>query len=247
MNATEAIKVAFDEAMVLFNQSPAIEFLKAGKLTIAHYKSVLREIYHYTKEDPQLQGLAAVYFRGSDRHSVKLFLRHAIAEVGHDLMALEDLKVLGEPIENVHRENPLPATIALTSFPFYWVTYQNSIGYLGYLYFLEHMPTQHGALYAKTLSAAGVPEGAMGFLKEHMQVDVGHNKLMVQYVEQLIHNRRDVDSVIYSMRVTGELYANMLWSAIQRADSNVSFGTAWGEVQRSQVSAVRVVPAMEMA
>ncbi len=232
LSPTDSIHAAFTDVMKVFNASPAIRFLQSGEFRLDHYKSVLREIYHYTKEDPQLQALAAVYFRGSDRHSVKLFLRHAIAEVGHDLMALEDLKVMGESPDQVFTQNPLPATTALTAFPFYWVNFQNPIGYLGYLFFLEHMPTQHGAIYATALMQAGVPEAAMGFLQEHMHVDVGHNKLMQQYLDRLVHDQRDADAVIYSMRVTAELYANMLWSAIQRVGQPVDFGTAWTEMAR---------------
>ncbi len=228
----ESIHAAFAEVMKVFNASPAIRFLQSGEFRLDHYKSVLREIYHYTKEDPQVQSLAAVHFRGSDRQSVKLFLRHAISEVGHDLLALDDFAALGGDREQVITENPLPATKALTAFPFYWVTYQNPVGYLGGLYFLEHMPTQHGALYVKALGEAGVPEAAMSFLSEHVQVDVAHNRLMTQYLSDLVHNQQDVDAVIYVMCVTGELYANMLWSAVQRVEQLVATGTDWEEMAR---------------
>lgn len=247
MTPVESIHAAFVEVMKVFTQSPAIRFLQTADFRAEHYRSALREIYHYTKEDPQLQALAAVYFRGSDRYSVKLFLRHAISEVGHDLMALEDLKALGEDPSNVSSENPLPATIALTSFPFYWVNYQNAVGYLGYLYFLEHMPTQHGAIYAAALAGIRVPEAATSFLREHMHADVGHNRLMTQYLERLIHGQKDADSVIYVMRVTAELYANMLWGAVQRIESPVQFGTAWPEIARLRAAvpadAVELEPA----
>jgi pyrroloquinoline quinone (PQQ) biosynthesis protein C len=232
MSQVESIHAAFAEVMRGFNASPAIQFLKDGQFTIAHYKSYLRETYHYTKEDPQLQALASVYFRGSDRHMVKLFLRHAISEVGHDLAALKDLEALGEKPQEVFSENPLPATIALTSYPFFEINYRNPIAYLGYLFFLEHMPTQHGAIYAKALMGAGVPEAAMGFLKEHMHVDVGHNKLMEKYLAHLVHNQKDADAMIYSMHVTAQLFANMLWAAVERAEKPPSYGVCWEEVDR---------------
>ena len=236
MSPIQSVRAAFDDVMAVFNTSPAIHFLQSGNFTVAHYKSVLREIYHYTKEDPQLQALAAVYFRGSDRHMVKLFLRHAISEVGHDLAALGDLEALGESPQGVYIENPLPATTALTAFPFYWIHYQNPIGYLGYLYFLEHMPTQHGAIYANALMGAGVPDAAMGFLKEHMHADVGHNKLMDKYLEQLLHDQKDADAVIYVMQVTAELYANMLSACVRRAETPMHYGQSWDELSRTRVN-----------
>ena len=236
MNHTESMHAAFTEVMKAFNSSFAIKFLESGKFSITHYKSVLREIYHYTKENPQLQTLAAVRFRGSDRHLVKMFLRHAVSEVGHDLAALADLEALGERSQQVNIENPLPATIALTAYPFYEIGYRNPIAYLGYLFFLEHMPTEHGATYARALQGAGVPDTAMGFLKEHMHADVGHNKLMKQYLDQLLHDQRDADAAIYAMQVTSQLYANMLRACIERADVPVNYGTCWVEVARLKVA-----------
>lgn len=61
------------------------------------YASIMHETYHYTKEDPQLQALASVYFRGDDRKFVLQFLKHAASEVGHDEMALHDAVQLGYP------------------------------------------------------------------------------------------------------------------------------------------------------
>ncbi|MGQ0696961.1 MAG: iron-containing redox enzyme family protein [Panacagrimonas sp.] len=226
------VRAAFDTAMDRFNNSHAIRFLHSGEFSVAHYKSVLREFYHYTKEDPQMQALAAVYFRGSDRQMVKPFLRHAISEVGHDQYALDDLAALGGDIVEIPGQNPLPATIALTAFPFYQIQYQNPIGYLGYLYFLEHMPTLHGATYARALAVAGVPETAMGFLKEHMTVDMGHTRLMDQYLEVLVHDEADLAAVVYAIQVTAQLYAEMLWSAIGDADKTAAFGESWPELKR---------------
>jgi pyrroloquinoline quinone (PQQ) biosynthesis protein C len=232
MDFSAAIAASFRDAMASFDSSPAIMFLKSDKFQVRHYASVLREIYHYTKEDPQLQALAAVYLRGSDRRLVKLFLKHATSEVGHDFLALQDLKALGHEPADVQVENPLPATNALTAYPFYVISYRNPIGYLGYLYFLEHMPTEHGATYAAALRRANVPQQALGFLSEHMQVDVAHNKLMLQYVRQLVHSREDCDAVCYALTVTAELYSNMLWAAIQRTDNPRSYGISWVEKLR---------------
>lgn len=77
MNAEQVLGREFEKTIRRFNAGPAISLLKEGRATIGHYKSVLREIYHYAKEDPQLQALATVYFRGEDRATVKMFLKHA--------------------------------------------------------------------------------------------------------------------------------------------------------------------------
>jgi pyrroloquinoline quinone (PQQ) biosynthesis protein C len=147
-----------------------------------------------------------------------MFLKLAISEIGHDRMALADLAALGEDVSEVPLTNPLPTTIALTAFPFYQVQYANPIGYLGYLYFLEHMPTAAGRSYAEGLLRAGVPESALSFLHEHTTVDVAHNKLMDEYIQRLVRTEADLDAVCYAIEVTGELYALMLQGAIEDAE-----------------------------
>lgn len=207
-----------------FHHSRAITMLGNGTFGLNHYKSVLREIYHYAKEDPQIQTLAAVHFRGRDRGTVKMFMKHALSEIGHDLMALDDLKALGDDAAAVAISCPLPSTIAFTAFPFYQINYMNPIGYLGYLYFLEFMPTSTGGNIKQALDRAGVPRNAMTFLDEHMTADVAHNKLMEEYLRRLVRTESDLRSVVYAMQVTGSLYADMLWGAIQSADSFVDYG-----------------------
>ena len=232
MNVKIEIKDAFATAMAAFAVSPAMLALTEGRVTLAQYKSVLREIYHYAKEDPQIQALATVYFRGEDRDTVKMFLKHAVSEIGHDRMALADLAALGEDVSRIPLSNPLPATMALTSFPFYQIQYANPVGYLGYLYFLEHMPTAAGAAYANALAAAGVPTTAMTFLHEHTIVDVAHNKLMEEYVSRLVRTVADVAAVTYALTVTAELYASMLAGAIERADASLDTAVRYEEAQR---------------
>jgi hypothetical protein len=208
----------FRAALEQFAASQVMQMLANGSIRLQHYKAVLREIYHYAKEDPQIQALAGVYFRGADRATVKMFFKHATSEIGHDLMALEDLKVLGEDVTRIPTSLPLPTTIALTAFPFYQIHYHNPIGYLGYLYFLEYMPTQAGAGYMAALKAAGVPDTAMTFLHEHLTVDLAHNNLMQEYLRRLVRTEGDLSAVGYGIRVTGYLYGEMLAGAIRSVD-----------------------------
>lgn len=234
-----SLKREFEVVMARFAASPALMTVAEGRITVGHYKAILREIYHYAKEDPQVQALASVYFRGKDRDTVRMFLKHAISEIGHDRMALLDMESLGEDVSAIPLTNPLPNTVALIAFPFYQIQYANPIGYLGYLYFLEHMPTAAGPLYASALVAAGIPSTALGFLNEHMTVDLAHNKLMAEYVRRLVRTESDLGAVIYAMHVTGELYAAMLWGAIQDGDAPRPVSWRSEEYLRSQDQATK--------
>src|SRR4051812_206274 len=132
--STTVIEQAFNAALHSFTRSRPIEMLLSGNLSVGHYASMLRQIYFQARDNPQLQALAAVRFRGTDRNSVKMFLKHATSEIGHDQLALDDIAALGEDVSRVTDEFALPETTALTAFAFYTVEHRNPIGYLGYLY-----------------------------------------------------------------------------------------------------------------
>ncbi len=195
------IQASFSQAMAEFARTKPMRMLADGEISLDHYKAVLREMYHYAREDPQIQALATVFLRGEDRSCVKMFLKHAVAEVGHDIMALGDLKALGVDVSEISTTMPLPATVALTAYPFYQTQYHNPIGYLGYLYFLEHMPTVAGAGYMSALNRLGIPETSMTFLAEHVSVDVAHNKLMLEYIERLVKTPAPFSSSAYCSAV----------------------------------------------
>ncbi len=233
MNTAETMSSEFRNVVEAFSSAPIFKMLRDRTLTVPHYKAILREIYHYSKEDPQIQALATVYFRGDDRAMVKAFLRHALSEVGHDTLALEDLKTLGGDVHRIPVTNPLPTTIALTAFPFYQIAYRNPIGYLGYLYFLEFMPTQMGSAIAEALKAIGIPASAMRFLHEHVTVDVSHNRLMEDYLRRLVRTADDLSAVVYAMRTTGALYSGMLQGAVESARSDSLFGISAEEAIRT--------------
>jgi pyrroloquinoline quinone (PQQ) biosynthesis protein C len=236
MDKLATIKAEFANVLSVFEASPAMQRILSGDMTINHYKSYLRQTYHYTKDNPQIQALATVYFHGSDREFVRMFYKHAISEIGHDELALNDLQLLGENIDRVRIENPLPATVALNAFVFYQIYNRNPIGYLGYLFFLEFLPTSSGAGYMQLLEKAGVPKTAMTFLLEHTNVDIYHNRLMEKYLEGLVMTEADMQAVIYTMRGTGQLYADMLQSAFLQAEQHIDWGVDSLEAARYDAS-----------
>ncbi|MEM6708504.1 MAG: iron-containing redox enzyme family protein [Pseudomonadota bacterium] len=230
LNAAESIAATFDSVIAEFNESPGMARFWNQELNASHWASLMREIYFHTRENPQIQALATVHFRGDKRAMVKPFLRHAISEVGHDQLALDDVAALGYDTATLPSEQPLPATTAITAYPFYQITNLNAVGYLGYLYFLEHMPTRFGPEYMKTLATMGVSEQAMSFLHDHSTIDIGHTQLMQQYIETLVTSESDLEAVRYALRTTGELYGQMVTAAFAAADEREDFGTNYDEL-----------------
>ncbi|MGV6801142.1 MAG: iron-containing redox enzyme family protein [bacterium] len=225
------LQEAFGPIYEEFMQSPPIAALMEGRLTVEEYRSILRQIFHHTRENPQLQALATAYFRGRQRRSVRTFFKHAASEIDHDQLALNDFVALGGDATNVPYENPLPSTSALLAYGFYQIQNLNPIGYLGYLFFLEFTPTRGGAALMSKLNDIGVPTNALSFLKDHTEIDVGHNKLMEKYVEDLILSEADLAAVIYSIKTTAYLYENMLTQAMEYAHKDIDTGWNWEELK----------------
>src|SRR5687768_11329678 len=182
MEARAHLHSAFQAVQSTFLQSCALSRVAHGNIGLSHYASYLRQVFHHTRENPQIQALATVYFRGHQRAAIKRFFKHASSEIGHDQLALDDLRALGENGDDLPMQNPLPETAALIAFPFYQIHNLNPVGYLGYLYFLEFLPTGSGGALMGALEGVGVPREAMSFLHDHSTIDIGHNKMMEDYV-----------------------------------------------------------------
>ncbi len=236
----QRLKSSFELAREEFVKSSTITRLLSGELTIPEYRSVLRQIFHHTRENPQLQVLATVHFRGRQRDMVKPFLSHAASEIGHDQLALNDYVTLGGKDENIPYENPLPATSALLAYGFYQIYNLNPLGYLGYLFFLEFNGTANGDLLMSSLRAIGVGDNGMTFLRDHAEIDIGHNKLMEKYVDHMIHNEADLDAITYGMKTTGYLYAQMLDAAVADVAQKFDCGWNWEELNADNIDPLQL-------
>ncbi len=214
MNAYQALVDTWNKNLETMSRSKAFELMASSQITRTQYAAMLRQIFHQARENPQIQALATMRFRGEERELVKTFLRHAISEVGHDDLARRDMETLGVDTSKLLRERPLPATFATTASVVYMIEHHDPIAYLGYLFHLEYTPTQLGQRYMTALERSGIPRAAMSFLEEHSTVDVAHCKLMEHYCEKLIRSQEQLHAVLYMQRVTAELYAKMLDQAI---------------------------------
>lgn len=217
MNAFAQLKATFDVAYAEFQDSPAMRLMRSPEFRPSHYASALREIYFYARENPQLQAAMTLAFRGEQRVAVKRVMGHALAEVGHDQMALEDLEAMGIDTSSIPDGNPLHSTIPLTAYPLYLLYHHCPVAYLGQIFFLEFLPTESGEAILQVLESAGVPGNATSFLAEHAEVDVKHNRLMERHAADLLKSERDIREACRAIRVCAHNYAQMLNGAFEAA------------------------------
>ena len=79
-----------------FGKSLWFQKLSAGDLSLSHYKGFLLETYHHAGLNPQIQAFCTMYMNRHLHKVQKMFFKHATSEIGHDVLALNDLVALGE-------------------------------------------------------------------------------------------------------------------------------------------------------
>ena len=206
----DKIKNRWFEVMASLPKTEWHQKLQNGEVTIANYMGTLLETYHQAGTNPQIQAFTTMHFKGNPRDIVKMFYKHAISETGHDLLAMNDLINLGVSKELILNSKPLPITKALAANVLQDIQFKDPICYLGYLFHLEFLPTQNGPQYIQMLKSRGVPEESLSFLIEHATVDIGHNKLMEIYVNELVTDEKKFSLVADTMYNTAYLHSRML-------------------------------------
>jgi predicted GNAT family N-acyltransferase len=242
LNTMDRLRADFTKVAARFHTSPAVIRLLAGEATLREYASLMSAIALQARENPQIQAFATAFFRGHQRDQVRAFYKHAVSEIGHDQLAANDAAAVGFPTDDLFQQQPIPSTVALTAYAYYTITHHSPVSYLGYLFFLEFLPTAFGAEYMIALDKIGVPPTARTFLLDHATIDIGHNKLMERYVEALIITEEDYESVRYAMEVTGALYARMFDEAFELAHT-LGEGRAIAHAERTTRPAAREIEA----
>ncbi len=217
-NHKEIIKTEWKEINTRMLQMPAFQRLASGQLSVEHYMSVMRQTYLQTRDNPQVQAAVTMKIQGAARSLIKKMMGHALAEVGHDQLALADLANLGEDIHDVASMRPLPGTAAMMGFSYHAAMHMSPAAYFGYLYYLESMPVHSGKAHLERLHAMGIPEAATSFIDEHAQFDVQHMRLNDEYIQALVIDDQSCADFIFGMRTTATLYGRMIEDAFAAAD-----------------------------
>jgi len=141
----DQLKSIWFNQMQIESSRPWMQKLSSGDLSLAHYKGFLLETYHNTAYNPQLQAFASIYLKENPREIVRKFYAHATSEIGHDLLAMEDLMQLGVEESFIKSTTALATTKAMFSYAVYHIQFLSPLCYLGYLFHLEFSPTTNGA------------------------------------------------------------------------------------------------------
>ncbi|MEZ0390717.1 MAG: iron-containing redox enzyme family protein [Pseudobdellovibrionaceae bacterium] len=127
-------------------------------------------------------------------------IEHLAEEKGHDRMLLNDLKILGRPLEA-----ELPATRAFYGSQYYQIEHVNPVSFLGYILFLEALAITFGK---ETLAKASTTTKALTFLKLHAEEDEGHLESAYQIISGLPPG--DQKAIVENLKMSARSYEAML-------------------------------------
>ena len=143
----------------------------------AAYRRTMSQIFHYTRHNSVNQAAAAFRADPDDIALLRFVYGHAKDELGHERMALHDLKSAGLVARDAEADDvdpPLPATDALVNYLYGVALRDGPVPRLGYSYWAESVYPHIAPLLGAARSSLGLADRDMTFFVAHAEVDTGH-------------------------------------------------------------------------
>ncbi len=210
--------VNFWEEEVFDKSSSSLErvFELSSDVQRSLYKSYLVETYFHTTHNPFSQVKAASNFPKDNHGLFKKFVMHALAETGHNFLALDDFENIGGDKNFVGKNPPLKTTQDLIDYTYECADDPSPLRYLAYLFHVEYTPTRIGPKYVELLTARVGAGDFYSFLEEHIEVDVQHQKMLKAYFDNLVRTDAELELVKSSLLVAAEKFNDFLKGSFSR-------------------------------
>jgi pyrroloquinoline quinone (PQQ) biosynthesis protein C len=170
------------------------------------YATWLAQTYYYVAHSTRLLAAAAARmpFNSLGNSLHYRCAAHMAEEKKHELLALHDIKALGESIDDLPE---IAATRLLYEPQYAKIAYRDPIALFGYILVLEAMSATHGAAHLSLVTASHGARAA-SFLKLHSAEDQGHVEKALASLEQLEPDRMRIveDNIVQ----TGLAYSLLL-------------------------------------
>ena len=229
MNKIEIIKKEWLTSAREAVKNKSFKMIFDGQLGSKHYHQILKQVFLYYRNLPQLHASATAYFHGSQRKLIKDFYYYSIYKTDEIQSILNDLESIGEDIESIKVLNPLPSTMALTAFIFYQIQHNNPVSYLGNLFHNENIFRKYGKDFIFSFEKKGISRQNMSFLCEQAIEDSDQEHRVHQYLSELIKTNDDLDAVVYSARSSAYFFGQMIEQTVECTDQSTDWGNSYIE------------------
>ena len=180
-----------------------------GDYDVRLYALYLLETYHYTRENPRHQALVGA-IADYDPAYLRFCLKHALEELGHEQMALHDMRSVGFRPDPDALPEPLPATEVLTAY-LYWISQRgNPLARVGYSFWAESSYEHIGPLLLAAREKLGLEDRQMTFLVGHARIDAEHAREVEEVVRRFAVTPADWSAVRRTMTTSLRLTVAML-------------------------------------
>ena len=159
----------------------------------------LIQTYHYAGQSMQTQAVVGLRVGQADHRYLKFCYKHASEEVGHELMALHDLKRLGVPADRVLLDPPLQATHLLVAYLHGISALGNPVQRLGYSYWAERWYRYAGPTLDALIRGMRLKPDDVTFFTVHAKIDAKHSEEVEEMILLTVkteQDRRDIERVM---------------------------------------------------
>ena len=180
------------------------------------YELWLSQVAHLTQHTSAHQALVATRINEVSHVYMKFCYEHALEEVGHEMMALSDLKKIGcKATHVVELPPPLAATEKLNAYLYYIATKANPLTRLGFSYWAEKCYPFIQNLANCSKEALGLDDHQMTFFVSHATIDERHADDVERIIQVVCQKPEDwaavetgmVNSLNMAINIFEEIYA----------------------------------------
>lgn len=199
-----------DEARRAFETSSNVLDIVANGMPIERYRKLLLELYHVVWHfNPTC---AAAACRITDQHRpVRYFLYdHMNEEKGHEEWVLNDLQVVGVPVEAARAYLPTLVMLGLNGYNYWSADRRHPCSVLGMIYTLEVVASVYGGPMTSAISDSLLLEGDRGisFISSHATMDAEHMaelRLVLNQVADDDAKKAIIESTIFNFHQFGQV------------------------------------------
>lgn len=193
----------------LLSGSAFAELVVNGDYDRRLYALYLIETFHYTRENPRHQALVGTR-PGVDPGYARFCFKHAAEEVGHEMMAVHDLRSLGHDVTADAFPPPLDETDVLNAYLYRASTVGNPLARVGYSFWAESAYDHIGPLLAAAQPKLQLEDKNLTFLVAHARIDADHAEEVDDVLQRFARTPEDWEAVRQVMVTSLRLTVDML-------------------------------------
>lgn len=168
------------------------------------YGTWLMQSFVFVQHSTRLLALASGFTSFEQEAIHRRMANHLKEEVGHEKMALTDLKRLGLEISDLPE---LQETNAFFQTQYYWIQQESGASFLGYVIFLEGLAAKFGPhILNRVTEAHG--EKASVFVRVHAEEDQDHIEKAFDNLKNL--PPEEIERICRNMKSSSYFYGQML-------------------------------------